>query len=85
MEVIRKRDLLRPFAQYTSLIGEEYTTFSAVIPAIMELELHLEEMKIRGGLAGAATNLQSELKRRFDKILNPKALDHDPIFVGNCS
>ena len=75
-------DLLRPFAQYTSLIGgEEYTTLSAVIPAIMELELHLEEMKRRGGLAGAAANLQSELKRRFDKILNPKALDHDPIFL----
>ena len=71
-------DLLRPFAQYTSLIGrEEYTTLSAAIPAIMELELHLEEMNRRGGLAGAATNLQSELKRRFDKILNPKALDHD--------
>ena len=39
------RDLLHPFAQLTSLVsGEEFTTISSVIPAIMELNLHLEEV-----------------------------------------
>ena len=39
------RELLRPFAQFTSLIsGENFTTVSAVIPAIMDLNLHLEEV-----------------------------------------
>jgi len=47
----------------------------------MELELHLDEMKGQRGLGGAVTLLRSELKRRFDKILNPKAPDYEPIFV----
>ena len=35
--------LLKPFAQYTSLIGgEHYSTISSVIPIVMELNLHLE-------------------------------------------
>ena len=75
-------ELLHPFAQYTSLLSvEEYTTISAVVPAIMELELHFDEMKDQRGLGGAVTLLRSELKRRFDKILNPKAPDYKPIFV----
>ena len=38
-------DLLHPFAQFTSLLsGEEFTTISGVIPAIMDLNLHLEEV-----------------------------------------
>ena len=76
------RDLLHPYAQYTTLLGgEEYTALSAVVPAIMEIELHLEEMKSQRGLVGAVTLLQTEMRRRFDNILNPKADDHDPIFL----
>lgn len=34
--------LLEPFAQYTSLTsGDEYTTFSTVVPVLMELDYHL--------------------------------------------
>ena len=37
--------LLKPFAQYTSLVsGEEYTTLSSIIPVVIELLLHLEEV-----------------------------------------
>ena len=37
--------LLKPFTIYTSLIsGEEYVTLSSVIPVVMELSLHLEEV-----------------------------------------
>lgn len=40
------RALLQPFAQFTSLIsGEEFTTLSSVLPAIMDINLHLEEVR----------------------------------------
>ena len=55
------RDILSPFAIYTSLIsGEDFTTVSCVVPILMELKMHLEEMK-KPGLSTAAALLQSEL------------------------
>ena len=39
--------LLQPFTQFTSLAsGEEFITLSSVIPAIMDLNLHLEEVSV---------------------------------------
>ena len=39
------RNLLEPFAEHTTLCnGEEYTTISNVIPALMVLSFHLEEV-----------------------------------------
>ena len=39
------KTLLQPFAQFTSLIsGEDLTTVSSVIPAIMDINIHLEEV-----------------------------------------
>ncbi len=39
------RDLLEPFARYTALTGgEEYTTLSMVVPVVMELTYHLNEV-----------------------------------------
>ena len=39
--------LLQPFAQFTSLAsGEEFIMLSSVIPAIMDLNLHLEEVSV---------------------------------------
>lgn len=37
--------LLQPFAQFTTsqVSGEEFTTLSLVVPAIMDLNRHLEE------------------------------------------
>ena len=52
-------DLLKPFAMYTSLVsGEEYTTISSVIPIIMELNLHIEEMKKVPKVCEAAKTLR---------------------------
>ena len=54
------RNLLRPFAQFTSLVqGEDYTTISAVIPAIMDINLHLEELNQHVEVGVAARVLQS--------------------------
>ena len=37
--------LLHPFAKFTSLLsGDEFTTLSCVIPAIMDMNIHLEEL-----------------------------------------
>ena len=38
-------NLLQPFAKFTNLLsGDEYTTLSCVIPAIMDMNIHLEEV-----------------------------------------
>lgn len=38
-------NLLQPFAKFTSLLsGDEFTTLSCVIPAIMDMNIHLEEV-----------------------------------------
>ena len=53
-------DILSPFAIYTSLIsGEDFTTVSCVVPILMELKMHLEEIKKKPGLSTAASLLQS--------------------------
>ena len=39
------RDLLEPFSKYTALMGaEEYTTLSMVVPILLELKYHLNEV-----------------------------------------
>ena len=38
-------------------------------------------MKSQRGLAGAVTLLETEMKRRFDRILNPKADGYEPTFL----
>lgn len=39
--------LLQPFAEFTTLVsGENFTTISSIIPTIMELNIHLEEVRV---------------------------------------
>ena len=74
--------LLKPFAQYTSLVGgEDFTTLSPVIPIVMEVNLHLEEMKKIPEVASVAALLLVELKRRFRKYTDPSDPDHEPLFL----
>lgn len=68
------RDLLHPFAIFTALAqGEEFTTLSCVIPAIMDLCLHLEEFKCHPDpeVCEAAALLLRELKRHCRKYCIP--------------
>ena len=75
-------NLLKPFAQYTNLIsGEEYTTISAVIPIITEINLHLEAAKSVPDISHAASVLQSELQYRFKQYTDPGDAKHDPLFL----
>ena len=69
-------ELLQPFAEYTTLCcGESYTTLSAVVPIILELNCHLQEMQKRHGLCAISKVLQIEMHRRFDKYIDPSAAD----------
>lgn len=74
--------LLKPFAQYTSLVGgEDYVTISSVIPIVMELNLHLDEMKKTPEMSSVSHLLQSELKRRFRIYTDPSDPDSEPLFL----
>ena len=65
-------DLLEPFAEYTQLCcGESYTTLSAVIPIILELNYHLKETQRKPGMSTVAKALQVEMHRRFNKYIDP--------------
>lgn len=78
----RVQELLEPFAQYTSLIGgNEYTTISAVCPIVVELQMHLVEMKKRTGIVGIVDVLQKEMKRRFEYLIDPQHASFDPLYL----
>ena len=74
--------LLEPFAEYTALCGgEDYTSISCVIPALIELELHLETMKSKFGLGSIASIMKTELERRYKSFLDPTSSEFKPIYV----
>ena len=75
--------LLKPFAEYTALIGgENYTTISTVIPVIMEINMHIQEMKKNQDLATASNTLEREMKKRFGRYLDVSADDFEPLFLA---
>ena len=76
------KNLLYPFAQFTTLIqGEQYTTISSVIPMIVDLNLQLEDINNHSEVGVAARILQGELKRRFKKYTDPNDSNFEPIFL----
>ena len=71
--------ILKPFAQYTTLIsGADCTTLSAVVPII---HLHLEETKRVPDLdlSNAASALQSELRYQFRKYTDLNDPECEPV------
>ena len=76
------QELLQPFAEYTTLCsGEEYTTISSVVPIVVELQYHLEEMSTKPGMATISKRLNNELKSHFDKYVNPSAAGFDVYYL----
>ena len=76
-------DLLKPFAQYTSLTGgEDYTKVSSVIPIIIEINFHIEESRQSPEVACAASILLSKFKHGFQHITDPSDPDHDHLFLA---
>ena len=78
--------LLEPFAQYTNLSGgEDYTTVSSVVPIIMELKLHLSEMKKKPNLSTVSLCLYEELERRFGNLISPEHINFNPLYLAATS
>ncbi|XP_065896068.1 E3 SUMO-protein ligase ZBED1-like [Dysidea avara] len=76
------QELLQPFAEYTTLCsGEEYTTISSVVPIVVELQYHLEEISTKLGMATISKRLNNELKSHFDKYVNPSAAGFDVYYL----
>ena len=72
----------KPFTQHTSLIsGEEYSMLSSIIPVVMELSLHLEDMKKIPDVSQAESVLLVNLKQRFRKFTDPNYPDHSPLYL----
>jgi hypothetical protein len=75
-------DLLAPFALYTQLVsGSKYVTFSAAIPTIEELKLHLEASAEVVGLKLVSEAMLADLKRRFDYLNVPSSSNFDPTYL----
>jgi hypothetical protein len=75
-------DLLAPFALYTQLVsGNKYVTFSAAIPTIEELKLHLEASAEVVGLKLVSEAMLADLKRRFDYLTVPSSSNFDPTYL----
>ena len=74
--------LLKLFAVYTQLVSaEETTTISSALPVLMELNLHLEQMKKIPELATVSSSLQSDLKQRFRRCTDPGDELHEPLYI----
>ena len=75
-------ELLKPFAQYTQLTSsDEMTSISMVIPVIIELHLHLEQMSSVHELCQVVNTMQRELEQQFEYITDPQTTNFDPLFV----
>ena len=65
-------DFLQPFAEYITLCcGEDYTSLSAVVPIIMELNCHLQEMQKQPGMGTVARVLVKCTSVSMDILIHP--------------
>ena len=65
-------DFLQPFAKYTTLCcREDHISLSAVVPIIMELNCHHQEIQKQPGMGTVARVLHSEMHKRFDRYIDP--------------
>lgn len=75
--------LLKPFADHTRFLEGDSVSISSIIPAIMDLEYHLiqfqHDQAILDILKPLASDLLSDLKRRFNFVLLPLSASFDPL------
>ena len=75
--------LMEPFANKTNLLGgEKYSTIQLVLPTLMELLNHLEDVGTRtgGGVLRYCNKLKSEIREYFKHVLDPTCDEFDPIY-----
>ena len=77
------KQLLDPYAHYTNLeSAENTTTVSTVVPVLMELAIHHEEMSQKPGLAAISNCLLQDLTKRFKKVKDVQTVDFDLLYVA---
>jgi len=77
------RNFLKPFADHTDFIqGSKYPTIPSVIPALINLDGHLQkEIDSGDDISDLAATVKYELKRRFSYIFDTKEKTFDPAYV----
>ena len=75
--------LMEPFANKTNLLGgEKYSTIHLVLPTLLELLNHLEDIGRRsgGGVLRFCQKLKTEMNYYYRYVLEPENDDFDPIY-----
>lgn len=74
-------DLLKPFAKQTDKLQTDCQSLSHVIPALMELQCHLQSCAASKSVTKA---MLSDMKTRFSCILDPDNDNFNPIPAAAC-
>jgi hypothetical protein len=72
--------LLEPFRQQTDILQTDASSLSNVIPSLLELEYHLEQL----GSSALIQAMKINLRKRFSVLLEPTAEDFNPLPAAAC-
>lgn len=73
--------LLEPFAAQTDILQRDSRALSSIIPALLDLECHLLQHEAPKALT---SSMLRDLRHRFESILQPTALDFNPLPAAAC-
>ena len=68
--------ILEPFAVYTNILQANCMALSSIVPAIIDLETHLEHVT---GYKQLFVNMLKSLRTRFAVIMDPETQDFNPV------
>ena len=77
------KELLEPFAEYTSLLsGDQYTTLSGVYVCLITLHGHLDEFQSSTlDLEQLIPEVKQDMTKRFSYCLDPENANFEQVFV----
>ena len=76
-------EILDPFAKHTDILGgENYSTVQLVLPTLLDLFAHLDEMSLKPGMLRFCDKLENEIKKYFAHIIDSNSPDFDPTYIA---
>jgi hypothetical protein len=76
-------EILDPFAKHTDILGgENYSTVQLVLPTLLDLFAHLDEMSLKPGMLRFCDKLENEIKKYFTHIIDSNSPDFDPTYIA---
>ena len=75
------RRLLEPFATQTDLLQTDALSLSYAVPAILDLQCHLQQFESYKVLT---TALLADIQQRFSTVLDPSAVNFNPVPAAAC-